>query len=36
MPTALRSNGIRFFFYSLENNEPRHIHVERKDREVLA
>ena len=30
MPTVLRSNGIRFFFYSSENNEPPHIHVETK------
>lgn len=29
MPTVLRVDGYRFFFYSLENNEPAHIHVER-------
>lgn len=28
MPTALRVKGFRFFFFSLENNEPPHIHVE--------
>ena len=27
MPTVLLINGFRFFFYSNENNEPRHIHV---------
>jgi hypothetical protein len=32
MPTVLRSEGIRFFFYSLENNEPPHIHVEVNER----
>jgi hypothetical protein len=29
MPTVLLRDGFRFFFYSLENNEPPHIHVER-------
>lgn len=29
MPTVLRIDGYRFFFYSLENNEPPHIHIER-------
>jgi hypothetical protein len=28
MPTALRLGPYRFFFYSLENREPPHIHVE--------
>src|SRR5690606_5154622 len=28
MPTVLRSGSYRFFFYSLENDEPPHIHVE--------
>jgi hypothetical protein len=28
MPTVLRLSGFRFFFYSLEGSEPRHIHVE--------
>jgi hypothetical protein len=31
MPTILRENGCRFFFYSLENKEPAHIHVEKGD-----
>ena len=29
MPTVLCIDGYRFFFYSLENNEPPHIHIER-------
>jgi hypothetical protein len=29
MPTVLRIDGFRFFFYSNENNEPAHIHVEK-------
>ena len=28
MPTVLRKNGYRFFFFSNEGNEPPHIHVE--------
>jgi hypothetical protein len=28
MPTVLRVASYRFFFYSLENDEPPHIHVE--------
>ncbi len=28
MPTVLRVQGYRLFFYSLENNEPPHIHIE--------
>jgi hypothetical protein len=31
MPTVLRVGPYRFFFYSRENNEPPHIHVERDD-----
>jgi hypothetical protein len=27
MPTLLLLNGLRFFFYSNENNEPAHVHV---------
>ena len=27
MPTVLRTGGFRFFFYSLENGEPSHVHV---------
>jgi len=29
MPTILRINGFRFFFYSNENNEPAHVHIEK-------
>ncbi len=29
MPTVLRIDGFRFFFYSRENGEPPHVHVER-------
>jgi len=28
MPTVLRKNGFRFFFFSNEDNEPPHIHVQ--------
>ncbi len=28
MPTVLRIKGFRFFFYSNENDEPPHIHIE--------
>ena len=31
MPTVLFINGFRFFFYSNENDEPIHIHVEKGD-----
>ena len=31
MPTILRSGALRFFFYSLENAEPLHVHVESGD-----
>ena len=31
MPTVLRSDGFRFLFYSQENGEPPHIHVESGD-----
>lgn len=27
MPTLLFINGLRFFFYSNENNEPAHVHI---------
>jgi hypothetical protein len=27
MPTVLRWNGYRFFFYSADGDEPPHIHV---------
>lgn len=38
MPTVLRVDGYRFFFYSNEGNEPPHIHVESGEiiRQVLA
>jgi hypothetical protein len=32
MPTVLREAGYRFYFYSRENDEPPHIHVEHGDR----
>ena len=32
MPTVLVEGGYRFFFYSRENSEPPHIHVEAGDR----
>lgn len=31
MPTILRKKGYRFFFWSKENNEPSHIHIEKDD-----
>lgn len=31
MPTVLRHDGYRFFFYSNEGRVPPHIHVERGD-----
>ncbi len=31
MPTILLAGNCRFFFYSLEGNEPPHVHVERGD-----
>ena len=30
MPTVLRYGPYRFFFYSNENSEPPHIHVQRE------
>ena len=32
MPVALRVKGYRFFFFSLEGQEPSHIHVEQAER----
>ena len=32
MPVALRLKGYRFFFFSLEGNEPPHIHIEQAER----
>ena len=31
MPTLLLLNGIKFFFYSNENDEPTHVHVTKGD-----
>jgi hypothetical protein len=31
MPTLLRVGPFRFFFFSRENGEPPHVHVERDD-----
>ena len=28
MPEVFREGGYRFFFFSLEGTEPRHVHVE--------
>ncbi len=30
MPTILRIGAFRFFFYSNENGEPPHIHIQRE------
>jgi hypothetical protein len=32
MPEVLRVRGYRFFFFSREGHEPRHIHVEQAER----
>jgi hypothetical protein len=32
MPTVLRVRGHRFFFFSNEGHEPRHIHLETADK----
>ncbi len=32
MPTILLTQGFRFFFFSGEENEPPHIHVEHGDK----
>ena len=29
MPTVLREEGYRFYFYSHEPNEPPHVHVDK-------
>jgi hypothetical protein len=34
MPTLLRIEGFRFFFYSNEQDEPPHVHVEKGDGEA--
>ena len=33
MPTIFTVNGFRFFFWSNENDEPMHVHVEKGDAE---
>lgn len=32
MPTVLKIQGYRFFFFSQEGNEPPHIHIEHGDK----
>lgn len=32
MPTVLTIKGYRFFFFSMEGNEPPHIHMEHGDK----
>ena len=32
MPEILRVRGFRFFFFSREGHEPRHVHVEQAER----
>ena len=32
MPTMLRSGPYRFYFYSYDCGEPRHVHVDREHR----
>ena len=32
MPVILREGPYRFFFYSADRDEPRHVHVARDDR----
>jgi hypothetical protein len=34
VPTVLRWNGYRFFFYSADGDEPAHIHVVKGDCEA--
>ena len=29
MPVVLRESGFRFYFYSMEGNEPPHVHVDK-------
>ena len=31
MPEVFRTKGYRFFFFSLEGNEPLHVHVEKAE-----
>ncbi|MBU2026930.1 MAG: DUF4160 domain-containing protein [Proteobacteria bacterium] len=32
MPTILRIGPYRFFFYSVDRDEPPHVHIERDDK----
>jgi len=34
LPTVLRSGPYRLFFYSADQDEPEHVHVERDDAEA--
>lgn len=34
MPTLLRVEGFRFFFYSSQGQEPAHVHVKKGDGEA--
>jgi hypothetical protein len=34
MPSVLRIGPYRFFFYSADGDEPRHVHAERDDAEA--
>ena len=36
MPTILRINGYRFYFYSHEPNEPPHVHVDKGEASLKA
>lgn len=36
MPTVLRNNGYRFYFYSHEPNEPPHVHVDKNGASLKA
>lgn len=31
MPTLLRWNGFRFYFFSSDGDEPPHVHIDRDD-----
>jgi hypothetical protein len=34
MPTVMRIGPFRFFFYSNENDEPRHVHIRAAENEA--
>lgn len=36
MPTFMRLNGYRFYFYSHEPNEPPHVHVDKGSASLKA